>query len=336
MSSALLVFAASGLLLVLTGTVLTRSADTIAERLGLGRLWIGSVLLASATSLPELATDVSAVRLGTPDLGAGDLFGSSMANMLILAIIGLMPPVGRVFRDATPQHAMGACLAMSLNAAAGVFVVVRPVYPGWLIGPEPVLLAVAYLVGMRVVYRYGARGAAPAAAPTATSAPAVPGLRRALVRFGLAALGVLLFAPAFAWSAKQIAELSGLGATFVGTWLVGFSTSLPEVVTSVAAVRMGAVDLAIGNLFGSNALNMAIFLPMDLAAPGGALFGGLDPSHVISALIAIILMAVGLAAIVLRSEGRWAVLEPGSLLMVIIYVTGMWTLYTYTSAAPRP
>jgi len=333
-SSALLVFALSGLLLVLTGTVLTRSADAIAGHLGLGRLWIGSVLLASATSLPELATDVSAVRLGTPDLGAGDLFGSSMANMLILAIIGLMPPVGRVFRDATPQHAMGACLAMSLNAAAGVFVLVRPVYPGWLIGPEPVLLAVAYLVGMRVVYRYGARGAVPV--PAAESAAGVPGLRPALTRFGLAALGVLLFAPAFAWSAKRIAELSGLGATFVGTWLVGFSTSLPEVVTSVAAVRMGAVDLAIGNLFGSNALNMAIFLPMDLAAPGGALFGGLDPSHAISALIAVILMAVGLAAIVLRSEGRWAVLEPGSLLMVIIYVTGLWTLYTYTSAALRP
>lgn len=334
MGYALLVFALSGALLVLAGSALTRSADAIAERMGLGRLWIGSVLLASATSLPELATDVSAVRLGAPDLGAGDLFGSSMANMLILAVIGLLPPMGRVFRDATPQHAMVACLAISLNAAAGIFVLSRPAYPGWPLGPEPVFLAAGYLLGIRVVYRHGAR----AAQPPAVAAPAADGppLGPAVTRFGLAALGVLVLAPAFAWSAKQIAELSGLGATFVGTWLVGLSTSLPEVVTSVAAVRLGAVDLAIGNLFGSNALNMAIFLPMDLAAPGGAIFGGLDPNHVLSALIAVILMAVGLAAIVLRSEGRWSLLEPGSVLMLIIYITGMWTLYTQAAGALSP
>lgn len=86
-------FIASGLVVVLAGNALARYADAIAEATKLGRLWIGSVLLAGATSLPELATDISAVRLGATDLAVADLFGSSMANMLILAVIDLLPPL---------------------------------------------------------------------------------------------------------------------------------------------------------------------------------------------------------------------------------------------------
>jgi cation:H+ antiporter len=152
-------------------------------------------------------------------------------------------------------------------------------------------------------------------------------LSRALIRFTLASLAVLLVAPLFAASAERIALLTGLGSTFVGTWLVGLCTSLPEVVTSAAALRIGAVDLAIGNLFGSNAFNMAIFFAMDLAHPGGSIFSVLDPGHAISALIAVVLMAVGLAAIVLRGEGRVKLLEPGSTLMLLIYLGGLWALY---------
>lgn len=78
-------FLALAAVVALAGTFLARSADQIAEITRLGRLLIGSVLLASATSLPELTVDVSAVRQGMPDLAAGDLFGSSLMNLLILA-----------------------------------------------------------------------------------------------------------------------------------------------------------------------------------------------------------------------------------------------------------
>jgi cation:H+ antiporter len=112
MTGALAVFVAAGALLVFAGAALTRTADAIAELTGLGRLWIGSVVLAAATSLPELATDVSAVRLDAADLAAGDLFGSSLANMMILAALGYLRPSRPVFRAATPGHAVTACLAI--------------------------------------------------------------------------------------------------------------------------------------------------------------------------------------------------------------------------------
>lgn len=352
MTGPLLILLASGGLLVFAGSVLTQAADAIADRSGISRLWVGTVLLAAATSLPELATDVNAVRLGAPDLGAGDLFGSSMANMLILAVIGLLPPSGRVFRDATPGHAVTACLAIALNAGAGAFVLARISVGTWPVGPESLFLAVAFVAGMRVVYTHrqptelapatplskaGTDPAEVAPEPTALGpGPAAidaPPLSRLFGRFAVAALAVLGVAPVFAWSAERIATLSGLGSTFIGTWLVGLATSMPEVVSCLAAIRLGAIDLAIGNLFGSNAFNMVIFVAMDLAYPGGSIFTVLDPGHAITAMLAVVLMAVGLAAIVLRGEGRVKLLEPGSALMLLIYVAGIWALYLRATGA---
>jgi cation:H+ antiporter len=326
----LLVFLSSGAVVVLAGTALARLADTIAEATGLGRIWIGSILLAAATSLPELLTDVAAVRIGAPDLAVGDLFGSSMANMLILALVDLAYPRKGLLRHAALDHALAACLAIALNALAAAFVVVRPDAVTAGVGPASLVLFAVYIAGTRVVYRHTRREPTPTALPIGRSGPS---FRRALLGFAGASLAILVAAPAFAWSANGIAETTGLGTTFVGTWLVGFSTSLPELVSSLTAVRMGAFDLAVGNLFGSNAFNMAILFPLDLAQPGAAIFAALDPGHAISAFFAVVLMALGLAAIVYRAERRFAMIEPDSLLMVLVYALGIWLLYGRVSGA---
>jgi cation:H+ antiporter len=331
MTEAILLFAGMGAVIVAAGAALTHAADVIADRTGLGRVWIGAVLLAAATSLPELVTDVAAVRMGAPDLAAGDLFGSSMANMVILAIIGLLPPRGRVFREASPDHALTAMLAIMLNSAAAAAVLTQSSTTLLGVSPVSVVLVAAFAAGMRVVY---VNGLPPEPAPPtalAAATPVVPhdgmSLRAAVTRFAVAAAVILVAAPLFARSAEQIAVLSGLGSTFVGTWLVGAATSLPEVVSTVAAFRLGAYDLAVGNLMGSNSFNMAIFLAMDLAHPGGSIFALVAPQHAISAFFATILMALGLAAIVFRGQRRYWMLEPGSALMLIVYALALWTLY---------
>jgi cation:H+ antiporter len=116
----------------------------------------------------------------------------------------------------------------------------------------------------------------------------------------------------------------------VGTWLVGLATSLPELVASLAAVRMGAYDLAVGNLFGSNAFNMAILLPLDLAQPG-SLFAVVDPSHALTGLFAVVLMSLGVAAIVYRAKRKFAMVEPDSLLILAAYLVALWLLYRHTA-----
>lgn len=334
MTAALLMFLISAAVIVTAGTVLTRAADTIAERTGLGRVWIGVVLLATATSLPELAADIAAVRLGAVDLGAGDLFGSSVANMLILALMGLTPPLNNIFRRATPDHALSASLAILMNALAAALILSPTGVVVFGMGPEPVILLAVFVAGTLTVYRQGrwsTRAAGGGEAPASTPEQVAVSLRPTFLRFALAALAVLGVAPFLAHSAQRIAELSGLGQTFIGTLLVGLSTSLPELVTCFAAIRMGAYDLAVGNLFGSNAFNMVVFLPMELVHSGGALFSVLDPGHALTALFSVILMSIGLAAVIYRAERRQALVEPGSILMMICYLLGLWALYSHAT-----
>jgi cation:H+ antiporter len=319
-------FFASGAVIVVAGSLLTRYADRISEITGIGRLWIGAVLLAAATSLPELTTGVAAVVFAAPDLAVGDLFGSSMANMLILALIDLAFPRARALDRAALGHALVACLAMSLNAMAAAFILA-----GWelLVAGQSVaaaLLALGFVAGMRVVYRQEASSvqARPTTRDATPAGAASAGLRATLLRFAAAAAAIFAAAPVFAWSAEAIAEQTGLGTTFIGTWLLGLATSLPELVSSVAALRLGAYDLAVGNLFGSNAFNMAVFLPLDLAQPGVSIFAGLDPVHATTALFSVVLMSLGLASIIYRAERRFAMIEPSSLLMLGVYGMAFW------------
>ena len=325
-----LLFAAAGLVVVLAGVHLARFGDAIAQRTRLGGLWIGAVLLAGATSLPELGTDISAVRLGALDLAVGDLFGSSMANMLILGLVDLMPPRRAVLRRATLDHALACGLAISLNALAAAFLVA----PSGLIvagvAPESAVLMLGYVLGTRAVYRQAMLRYGPSPPSDGELARTeAPTLRRAVAGFAAAAAVTLAAAPLFARAARDLAVASGLGDTFTGTWLVGFSTSLPELVASVAAVRIGAFDLAVGNLFGSNAFNMSVFFWLDLVKPGPSLFAEASGAHVLSGLFAVVLMALGLAAIVYRAKKRFSVVEPDSALIILTYLLGIWMLYLH-------
>lgn len=341
----LLGFVLSAALVVGAGTVLARNGDVIAARTRMGGVWIGSIFLAAATSLPELTTDISAVRMGVPDLAVGDLFGSSMANMLILGIVSLGPGAD-LFRRAALDNALLIAMAVLATAVAAAALLVQPEPTLLGLGPGPLVLFILYLGGTRLLYQQTTvmraataeveMGAADPAAtvPPRPAAPepegphdGAPSLRRASLMFAGAALVILFAGPLFAHSASTLAEITGLEASFVGTWLVGFSTSLPELVTSLAAVRLGAFDLAVGNLYGSNAFNMALLLPLDVADGGGALLASVAPVHALSALVAIVMMAIGLAAVVYRARGRLSLLEPSSGLMILAYVVGLALIF---------
>lgn len=320
----IIAFVGGGVVVAFAGTALARYGDAIAEATGLGRVWTGAVLLAGATSLPELTTDVAAVVMDAPDLAVGDLFGSSMANMLILAAIDLMPPRRGVLQRVTLDHALAGCLAIGLNSMAAMFVLLRPTSSVAWIGPASLLLFLGYVAGTRAAYLHAAQ--ARSTAPVSEATGQTMSGRRALAGFAIAALVILGAAPVFAWGAKGIAAISGLGNTFVGTWLVGLATSLPELVACIAAVRIGSFDLAVGNLFGSNAFNMAVFLGLDAAQPGN-IFAALDPTHAVSGIFAVVLMSLGLAAIVYRAKRRFAMIEPSSALMLVVYAAAILVLY---------
>ena len=341
LTASIVSFLASGIVVVGAGTVLARNGDRIAALTNLGGLWVGSVLLALATSLPELVTDIAAIRIGADDLAAGDLFGSSMANMLILALIALVPAGVDVFRKAALDHALYASLAIVMTSIATVTILMRPTRSLFGVGFGSLLLLITYAGGSRAVYRHStlARKAAETiemsgvAAEGAEEKPvAVPSLRRAIAMFAAACGVIIIAAPQFAVAAQGIAETTGIGTTFMGTWLVGFSTSLPELVTSLAAVRLRAYDLAVGNLFGSNALNMSIFVLLDVVHGRGPFLGAVSEAHAISGLTAIALMGVAIAGVVYRAKGKQTLVEPTSALIIVGYVFGLAMVFIRSTA----
>jgi cation:H+ antiporter len=320
------------------GTFLAWAAERIAAATGLGRMFVGSVLLAAATSLPELSVDVAAVRGGMTDLAAGDLLGSSLMNLLILAGIDLAQRSGRrmLSREAA-SHALSATLSIALTGLVAMAILTAGRLPAVTVlgvGGWSWAILVAWMLGARMLFidqRISVRLAVEAAAAEhhATEKPQTAAWSAVLppAMVFLAAAGTLIVAgPRLAQIADQIAAESGWGRTFVGTTLVALTTSLPELVASIAAVRLGAFDLAIGNTFGSNAFNMILFLPLD-AFSAEPLFAAISPAHAVTALAVIVATAIAILGQLYHEERRIPVIEPDALLVFLVVVSALVLVY---------
>lgn len=318
---ALLVFLTGGGFLVWAGVVLASAGDELAERTGLGRLFVGMLIMALATSLPELATDVVAAQAGAPDIAVGDLFGSSMANMAILAVIDLRHR-GRVWARVELGQARVASIAIGLTALATVAILTPPgVALGW-VGIDTIAIAGGYVAAVAWIHRSPISRRANASVlprPLGIADESERSFASVIGRLALGIAVVLGSAPAVAYAGREIATAGGLSEGFVGTSLVAVSTSLPELVTALAAVRISAYDLAVGNLLGSNAVNMALLVLVDLAYTPGPVLAAVSPSQAVAGVGAILLVSLALTVIVHGAETRLAKLEPDALLLLATY-----------------
>jgi cation:H+ antiporter len=321
------VFLLSAAVLVWAGSSLAGYADQIAERMRMSRLFVGTMMLAFATSLPELVADVTAARAGAPDLAVGDLLGSSMANMAILAIIDLLYR-GRVWPAVELGHARVAAVAIGLTSIAALNILTRSeVGIGW-VGIAPIIIMVLYVLSIAWFRRMpllARPGAEPRRIPIQKSTgwseeAARHSLGGLWLRFGVAVFLIFVSAPVVTLSVKAIADHTGIEQTFLGAGLLAITTSLPELVASIASLRIGAYDMAVGNLFGSNVANMSVLLFADIAYTDGPILAAVSPTQAVSAVGAILLMAIAVAAIVGESERtRFRQLEPDAIVLLLAY-----------------
>jgi cation:H+ antiporter len=304
---------------------LARFADAIADATGIGRIWIGTVLLAASTSLPELTTDVNAALLGEIDIGVGDLMGSTLANMLVLALLDLGYARRRVLDNVSPDHALSGALAIVLTAIAGVAIAAGGLGSIGPVGVETLVIAAIYLVGMRAVYGHSVSVTAPPEQLQLGESSRTL-LWRGVRGFALATVGLALTSPLLVLTASAIATEGGVTETFIGTLLVGFTTSFPEIAATIAAVRIGALDLAVGNIFGSNAFNMCVLLGMDLAYGSGPVLAHASKDHLLSAQLAVLAIGFGILAMLARRSRRLGPVRIESVLVVLTYLGAVWLL----------
>ena len=292
-------FGVCTLLVILVGSRLSFYGDVIAEKSGLGRVWIGAVLIGAATSLPELATGLSAVVLiREPNLAVGGIVGSCLFNLVILALADVVYRRRPLLSMSTKGELLSASLSMIMMGVAAFGLVLSrwmrlPCFggmqvPSWLI-------LVVYLVGYRfiLVYEKGEFRSEDNYARFSAS--------RAYWIFGLLSITMIGLSVWLAYLGEGISKVTGWNTCFVGALFLAVVTSLPELVVSYTAVRLGAVDLAVGNVFGSNAFNIAILAFYDLAFMGN-FWGSLSLLHLLGLTSAMVMTGITLVAMVYPRE----------------------------------
>ena len=314
---------AAAAIILVAATRLARSADVISEKTGLGRSFVGVVLLATATSLPELGTGVSAIVIvDAPDLAAGDAFGSNLVNLLIIALADFYwrqgPILARVVTTAIVVGVLGMAV-ISITAIAMFVHTSTPWFSGWHVSPFTVVLAVSFVAAMYLIYRIDRSVSDPDENPDQYNSTS---LSRAVVVYAASASVVIAASVWLAGTGEGITHVMGWDASFVGTQFLAISTSLPELATSFAALRLGAPELAISNLLGSNLFNVGFVLSIDdLVLVDAPLWSAIASVHAVTAVFAILMTSVVVIALAVRrtAEPRKQRLTPESGALVVLY-----------------
>lgn len=311
------------------GIFLVKFGDVIAERTGLGRLWAGAILVATATSLPELFTGASSVLIfNAPDLAVGTLLGSCVVNLLIFAVLDALCGRRSFFDGVEPAYIVETAFALALTAlmALGLFLAdeLRSFPWAW---PGSLLVPVVYVFAVRVTVREGRyppfvqdletyQGAA-----TVRAKPKrLPPLKLAVTGYLVAAAFVIAASLWLPGVAEVIADGTGIGSTVVGGVLVALTTSLPEIVTTVTAFRIGAADMAFSNVIGSNLFNIAILALDDLLYVRGPITSSASIAQLATAIIAMGMTATVIVALAVRKQRKLLGLSWASIVLVAGFV----------------
>jgi cation:H+ antiporter len=327
----LAVFAAGAAIVWYAGTKLAQYADEVSAVTGFGRALVGAVLMAGVTSMPEIATTFTAALSGLAPLAVNNMLGSVALQVAVLAV-----------GDAVlKRQALSAVLpdpGIMLQAALGILLL-SVVPASHLVGETEIfgvgawslLLAVLYGLSMWLLAgeRTG-RAWRPVRLPEMASGPeAEPrgSLKQALVLVALTAVIILAAGFVLTKTSEALAEQTGLGQNFVGVVFLALSTSLPEVSSVIGAVRRNRFEMAYGDIFGTNLLNMLLIFVADLLYAGPPVLQEAGAFAAFAALLAITLKATALIGILERRDTTVARLGIDSIAIAVVYLGGLVLLY---------
>lgn len=337
------VFVGAAIGVWLAGTRLAIFADALAARKRIGQAFMGLIFVAAATSLPELVTTIYGAHIGEAQLVLGNMFGGITMQTAILALVDLcFISFALTSYPRGPTSVLEAALLITLLAMLlGLHAVGEFALP-FGIGLGTLLLALAY-VGIVAMLRHydGVQSWIPVESIDA----ALPhlgedsggaarmdkmGTAGLVVGFALMGAAILICGLALIASSAAIAEQTGLGSSFVGMTLLATATSLPEVSTTISAVRIGAYSMAISNIFGSNLLMVAMVLPADLVYRGAPILGNIDKGTAFAIISGILVTAIYLAGLVIRSRRTFLRMGIDSALVLLVYVITLAVFYHFS------
>jgi cation:H+ antiporter len=296
-------FVACAAVIGTAGFVLARSADRIGHATGLTGGWVGLALLATVTSLPELASGISAVALvNAPNLAVGNALGACVVNLAFLVVVDAVQRKQPIYGQASAAHLLSAAFGVVMLGMVAFGLLLAERAPALLhLGLYSPLLLALYLLALRSVFAHEQAMRQATVAPPASDSTSLPAEWR---RFGAAAIAVLVAGTWLPWIADDLAAELGWSRSFVGTLFMSLATTLPEIAVTLSALRLRALDMAIGNLLGSNLFNVAILAVDDAAYVRGPLLADAAPVHAGSAMAASVMSGMVMIGLILRPKGQ--------------------------------
>lgn len=326
-------FAICLIVIGIAGVKLTVYGDAIADKTGLGGSWVGLVLIATVTSLPELAAGVSASAVALlPDIAVGDVMGSCVYNLFILAVLDLFTRRQPVLTLARRQHVLSAGFSMMLIGIAGLGLIAAQGAISGLaahIAWSTPLLILLYTAAIRTLHGFTEQEVEEFTEEE-PDAFAERSLRDIGIRYGVAAFFVVLAGIWLPFVSEDLSRVMGWQQSFTGTIFTALSTSVPELVVTLAALRIGAIDMAVGNVLGSNMFNMLVLAIDDMLYLPGPIYADVSSGHLVSAIAALTMTAAVVAALYLRPRRR--VLGIGgwvSLSLIALFALNTWLSYQF-------
>jgi len=319
------------IIILFAGTKLARYGDIIAEKTGLGRMWIGLVLLAFVTSMPEMVTGVSSAALvKIPDLALGTFFGSCLFNLSILAILDILHRNTPILSKASLSHIASAGLGILLLAVASGGILAGDRFPGlslgW-VGVPGIIVLILYLVGTRQMFRFERRQQVAQPQPEVYLYRDVSA-RSAIGRFALAAIAVIGTGIWLSFVGDEIAQTTGWDTSFVGSLFLAITTSMPELAVTIAAVRLGAIDMAVADILGANMLDCVAIIVADLFYTQGSILADVSSTHLITAAVVFIMYLLVIAGLSFRHRRKtFGVISWYGPLLFGLYILGAYFLF---------
>ena len=321
------------------GTHLAVAAEELSDRRNLGTDIMGLVFLAAATELPELATTLFAAATAQANLLLNNMFGGIALQTAILAIadmIAVRVAITRFPRRSIPSLE-GALLVLILALLLGTIHLGEIALIGH-IGLGSVLLACLYVWIIHLLRQQNARSIwVPVALPEPRAGSSRPHLlviaskesdKGLIIRFAISSAVILIFGVLLVLTAEGLATQTGLGKSFIGATLLAGSTSLPELSTTIMAVRLRSYTMAISNIFGSNLIMVVLILPADIVFTQGPLLQHADKSAAFALICGIVVTAIYVVGLTVRGTGRILGMGYDSALVLAVYVISLFGLYS--------
>jgi cation:H+ antiporter len=339
----ILIFAVAGGAIWLAGTQLSRVADVLSDRTGIGKAFIGALLLGGITSLPEGATTVTASVSGRADIAVNNIFGGVAMQIAILALVDAITtrqPLSRHVHSPTVLVQAMFLIAVLSLAVGGMVVGDLQLFGfgAW----TTAVLAVA-LLGLYSVRRserhpswqIAGDDAPPEQDPSNVAERAQArrertnrrSTRRLLLELLVASAVVLAGGVAVTRAGEALADQTGLGGSFMGALFIALATSLPEISTTLAAARLGQHVMAFSNIFGTNLFDVGLLFVADAAYPGPPVLDEMDRFAQLGALLGIACTTIYVLGILQRRAATVLRMGLDSALVLATYAAGMAALY---------